>query len=631
MAAERDRQEATAALARAEGALSAGDLAAAELALTPAEKRLGTEGPADLATRLTMAKRDRDLLRGLREIQDMAWSPGDVTSADAADLSRSDTGRCSPGTGWMCGGGPEAAADAVRASRVSAPLALGLSEWFCIDPDGPNLRELLDRLDPDPDRATIRAAIQAARRGAGPRPGRGVGRGQGPGLVRGVGRVTPDGAAGSRGPAHGRRLADRPVGLRPGRPVQPPPLGDAASEEMLGWARVAVALRPDSPYAYGRLAVAWRAMRQWDEAEAVRTGHRASTEPSPGRRLASRPGERPADKGDFDGAEANYRAASSPPTRRMSTGTITTWPWPITGEATCWRPSRGIGRRPRRSRRRPRTESISGVGGTKSSRSGTRLEEVVDGRADPADPDEALKAIRVALHPSRGRRARAVTLFTSTVAANPALVDGLTNRHRYNTAPLSVLAAAGEVGAAQGRGGGAEPPDRVGMTWLRTDLARMTTEAKGPERHRQVGEWLTRWKEDPDLAPVRDPASPESMPPADAEAWRALWRDVDGAARLGRRQQDRVREPGRRPVPRSPRHGTAGDAVRLHPRRTADADNQVWQFVRVGDAYLIVSKRDGRVFDVEKGVADDGTRIIVYGRKEVSADNQLWVLTEVRK
>jgi hypothetical protein len=38
---------------------------------------------------------------------------------------------------------------------------------------------------------------------------------------------------------------------------------------------------------------------------------------------------------------------------------------------------------------------------------------------------------------------------------------------------------------------------------------------------------MTYWKEDPGLAPVRDPAWLRAMPPADRKEWEALWRDVD--------------------------------------------------------------------------------------------------------
>jgi hypothetical protein len=75
----------------------------------------------------------------------------------------------------------------------------------------------------------------------------------------------------------------------------------------------------------------------------------------------------------------------------------------------------------------------------------------------------------------------------------------------------------------------------------------------------------------------------------------------------------------------------AGDAVKLQPRRQDAAAGQLWQFVKVGDAYHIASKLDGRVLDVEGNSGDDGARVILYGRKEQQAENQLWKLTEVRK
>ena len=48
VAVERDRQEATAALSQAEEALAAGDLSAADVALSQAEGRVRADGPADL-------------------------------------------------------------------------------------------------------------------------------------------------------------------------------------------------------------------------------------------------------------------------------------------------------------------------------------------------------------------------------------------------------------------------------------------------------------------------------------------------------------------------------------------------------------------------------------------------------
>jgi hypothetical protein len=85
VAAERDRQEAVALLAHAEGVRGAGDLSAADVALTQAEGRVGAGGPADLRDRLAAAKRNRNLVRDLREIEDLSWAPGYVSRPDPAD------------------------------------------------------------------------------------------------------------------------------------------------------------------------------------------------------------------------------------------------------------------------------------------------------------------------------------------------------------------------------------------------------------------------------------------------------------------------------------------------------------------------------------------------------------------
>jgi hypothetical protein len=75
----------------------------------------------------------------------------------------------------------------------------------------------------------------------------------------------------------------------------------------------------------------------------------------------------------------------------------------------------------------------------------------------------------------------------------------------------------------------------------------------------------------------------------------------------------------------------AGGSVRVQPRRDAVSPDQVWRFVRAGDAYHIESARDGRVLDVESGSDSDGARVILYGRHPGKpADNQLWLLTEVK-
>ncbi len=38
---------------------------------------------------------------------------------------------------------------------------------------------------------------------------------------------------------------------------------------------------------------------------------------------------------------------------------------------------------------------------------------------------------------------------------------------------------------------------------------------------------LSHWKQDADLAGVRDPKTLEKLPPDERDAWEKLWKDVD--------------------------------------------------------------------------------------------------------
>jgi tetratricopeptide (TPR) repeat protein len=86
--------------------------------------------------------------------------------------------------------------------------------------------------------------------------------------------------------------------------------GEKRIEEMLAWAKVAVALRPDSPFAHNQLSHAWRAKKDWGEAEA--SARRAI---ALGRKYPRYAGAHIGlgnvflEKGDFDAAEVSYRAA----------------------------------------------------------------------------------------------------------------------------------------------------------------------------------------------------------------------------------------------------------------------------------------------------------------------------------
>jgi tetratricopeptide (TPR) repeat protein len=525
VAAERDRQEAKAALAQAEEALGAGDLVAADTALALAESRLGEgDSPADLATLLVTAKRDRHLVRDMREIEDLGWTPGFLGAPDPAPMAKRFQAAFTR-YGLDVAADPGAAADAVRASRVSAALVKGLSEWFCVEPDRPHLRQILDRFDPDADRMAIRSALQAGDEGR----------------VRALVKAL-DGSkvpAWFAVPVGSHRMVPKEDGLRlmaAAWRTHPTDFflayrcalrlwgtGEDRSGEVLAWARVTVALRPDSPFAHNLLGNAWRAKRNWDEAEAC---FRRAMEL--GRKYPKYSGSHVnlgnvmLEKGDLDGAEANYRAALAIDPNIGMTYYAMALVCNKRGDlakAVEWL-RKAVEMAPANAYLREVLDVFV--------KKRARLDEVVAGRAKPANPAEAIEFAERASGPSRRQYVVAVSLYNWAFAADPALANDLKNGHRYNAARIAARTAAGQD-EEMTVFGVEEWSYLAGLSlnWLRADLTQWSSQAKDPKQGQEVREKLTYWKNDPELASVRDPARLAAMPPADRKAWEALWRDVD--------------------------------------------------------------------------------------------------------
>jgi serine/threonine protein kinase len=310
--AERDRFEAASALGRAEDALGIGNLSLAEIAITQVESRLTADSPADLRTRLTDVNKNRDFVRDLREIENTSWSPGDISMPDRTEMSK----RCRTAFiryGLDVSGIPtESAADIVTSSRISNSLVAGLGEWFIVDPHQPQLGFLLDRLDTSPVRIAIRAAIVA---GDEERIQK---------LVAELdGSATPVWFAASIG-YHPMVPFDEGIRLMAASWRSQPTdyllayrianrlwgKGDKHLGEMLTWARVAVALRPESPFSHNLLGTAWRGLRNWAEAEAsARRAIELSRNYPKYAGAHAGLGNVYLQKGDLGNAEACYRAA----------------------------------------------------------------------------------------------------------------------------------------------------------------------------------------------------------------------------------------------------------------------------------------------------------------------------------
>ncbi len=524
VAAERDRQEVLAALAQAEEALGIGDLSAADVALTHAESRLGADGPNDLSILLASARRNRDLVRDLREIDDLGWAPGNVSMPDQTVMAERYQAVFDRYGLDVSGTEPGSATDVVRASRVSAALVAGLSEWFCADPNSPHLRQLLDRLDPEPGRAAIRAAIQSgdeARVRA---------------LVEALdGSKVPPWFAASVGlhrmvpQEEGVRLmaaawrthpADYLLAYRSGLRLWG--TGEKRIAEMLAWGQVAVALRPDSPFAHNQLGIAWRAMHNWGEAEAsirraIELGKKypkfAGAQVNLGNMLL--------EKGDLDGAEANYRAAIVIDPEATGIYFNMGLVYDRRGDlpkAEDWYRKATVAV-PKKAYYREALDSIL--------RKRARLEELAAGRAKPTTPAEGIEFAELVCRPPQRRYVLATRFYGLAFAADPALAADLSSGHRYNAVCVALRAASGqdeeltefgveEWGYLTG----------LALKWLRADLALLASLAMDPKRSQEARDRLTRWKGDPDLATVRDATWLAAIPPADRKAWEALWREV---------------------------------------------------------------------------------------------------------
>jgi tetratricopeptide (TPR) repeat protein len=519
VAAERDRQEAVALLTHAEDVLVAGDLAAADVALAQAAGRVGANVPAELRDRLAAAKQDRDLVRDLRELEDMSWVPGYVSMPDQAAMA--DRYRAVFARYGLDVGGAGAAADFVRASRVSAALTAGLGEWFVTDPR-PQLRHLMDRLDPEPNRVAVRAAIQAGDEGKVRTLVRALDGATTPAWFAvsvGYHRMVPfeDGvrlmtAAWRAHPtdyALAFRISQRLWGTR-----------DDLLPEMLAWARVAVALRPDSPFAHNQLATVWRGMHKWDEAEAVvrRALELSRNYPKyAGARVAL--GNILLEKGNLEGAEANYRAALAidPDTAGpyYNLGLVHDRRGDLAGSEGWYR--KAVAKAPANAYYR---QVLDGV-----ARRRARLDDLAAGRADPASVAEAIALAESVVRLPRPRYGLAMHFYRWAFAVEPARADQFP--HGYNAACCAARVAAGqdEETAALGV---EEWAHLTGLArkWLRADLARLAGLAKDPKRQQEVRAQLEHWKKDADLASVRDREWLAAMPLADRAAWEAFWHDL---------------------------------------------------------------------------------------------------------
>ena len=152
----------------------------------------------------------------------------------------------------------------------------------------------------------------------------------------------------------------------------------------------------------------------------------------------------------------------------------------------------------------------------------------LEGRYQPRDNDERLALLGVCQF--QDLRGAMAGLYGAAFGDDPKLAEDLQTGHRYNAACAAAIASCGcgtdgaklsEEERAHWR--------KQALAWLRADLdARARITERGPTGDRaEVRRTLARWRVDPDLAGLRDPKLLDSLPPADRQECRALWRDID--------------------------------------------------------------------------------------------------------
>ena len=155
-----------------------------------------------------------------------------------------------------------------------------------------------------------------------------------------------------------------------------------------------------------------------------------------------------------------------------------------------------------------------------------RIPAVVQGKDNPpaADCLDLAELCLVLKH-----YATAARLYAAALAATPQLTEDLRAGHRFNAARAAALAGGGQGDDVAGLGGPERKRRAQARNWLRLDLAAWDTKvATGTEADRIEGrKTLAPWRDDPDLAGLRDPAALGQLRPDERRECGKLWGEFD--------------------------------------------------------------------------------------------------------
>jgi tetratricopeptide (TPR) repeat protein len=161
-----------------------------------------------------------------------------------------------------------------------------------------------------------------------------------------------------------------------------------------------------------------------------------------------------------------------------------------------------------------------------------RLPAVLRGSDKPNDAAEGVSLAHIAYLTKRCRDS--ARLYANALRADPGLAEDLKSGHRYDAACSAALAGAG-------RDEDPSPTDdeerarwrKQAVAWLEADLAARSKQFEGgrPETRATASRALRHWKNDADLAGIRDPESIARLPDEEQRECRNLWSKVDALLR----------------------------------------------------------------------------------------------------
>jgi hypothetical protein len=158
-----------------------------------------------------------------------------------------------------------------------------------------------------------------------------------------------------------------------------------------------------------------------------------------------------------------------------------------------------------------------------------RLASLLTAQVVPADAAERIELAGVCLDYKR-KYLVAARWFAEAFAASPEVAVDPRSGLRYRATRAAALAADGQGDDA----GELDAPERAhwrkqAVDWLQGDLVlwRKLLESSMPETRTIIHQTLRHWKEDVDLASLRNAALVVKLPMAEQDACRRLWMEVE--------------------------------------------------------------------------------------------------------